>query len=81
MAYEATEISGDRERDFLSCLAEILEVDSISRDDDYRQTPMWGSLTAFAMKLDIQRRYGADLSLAEIGEFATAGDLLRRVLA
>jgi len=42
---------------------------------------MWGSLTAFAMKLDIQRRYGADLSLAEIGEFATAGDLLRRVLA
>lgn len=81
MAYEATEISGDRERDFLSCLAEILEVDSISRDDDYRQTPMWGSLTAFAMKLDIQRRYGADLSLAELGEFATAGDLLRRVLA
>lgn len=81
MAYEATEISGDREREFLSCLAEILEVDSISRDDDYRQTPMWGSLTAFAMKLDIQRRYGADLSLAELGEFATAGDLLRRVLA
>lgn len=81
MAYEATEISGDRERDFLSCLAEILEVDSISREDDYRQTPMWGSLTAFAMKLDIQRRYGADLSLAELGEFATAGDLLRRVLA
>lgn len=81
MAYETTEMSGDRERDFLSCLAEILEEDSISRDDDYRETPMWGSLTAFAMKLDMQRRYGADISLAELGEFASAGDLMRRVLA
>ena len=81
MADEAKEMSGDKEREFLSCLAEILEEDSISPGDDYRETPMWGSLTAFALKLDMQRRYGADLSLAELGEFASAGDLMRRVLA
>jgi hypothetical protein len=54
MADEAKEMSGDREREFLSCLAEILEEDSISPGDDYRETPMWGSLTAFALKLDMQ---------------------------
>ena len=70
MSDEAKEMSGDREREFLSCLAEILEEDSISPGDDYRETPMWGSLTAFALKLDMQFiraafRSGKDTRLIE----------------
>ena len=80
MADEATVTAGGREREFLSCLADILEVDAVSASDDYRETPLWGSLTAFALKLELQRRYGADLSLADLGDFASAGDLMRRAL-
>lgn len=71
----------NREQEFLERLAEVLEVPSIDREADYRETPLWGSLTAFAVKVMVMQRFNRTLTLAEIAGFASAGELMQRVLA
>jgi len=71
----------DREAEFLAMLADVLEVPSIAPEDDYRRMHLWGSLTAFALKVTVAQRYGRDLKLGEICEFPNAGELMRRVLS
>ncbi|MBR4894041.1 MAG: hypothetical protein IKZ36_02445 [Kiritimatiellae bacterium] len=49
--------------EFYAVLADVLEVASIAPEDDYRTTPLWGSLTCFALKVTIAQRFGKDILL------------------
>ena len=69
----------DRQEEFLVALADVLEVPSIGLGDDYRETPLWGSLTAFALKVMLQQRFGVTLTLGELAAFPTAGGLMARL--
>jgi len=44
--------------DFLRRLAEVLEVPEVRAEDDFRGFDMWDSLTAFAIRVLIEQRYG-----------------------
>lgn len=69
----------DRQQEFLTALADVLEVPSIDLEADYRETPLWGSLTAFALKVMLQQRFNATLTLKELDACATAGELMKRL--
>ena len=67
--------------EFMSAIADVLETPGIAPGDDYRHTRLWGSLTAFAMKVMISQRFGRDISLKELDGFETAAALAAKVLA
>ena len=71
----------EKQNEFLSRLADVLEVDSITPQDDYRMTPLWGSLTCFALKVTIMQHYGLDIPLKELDSFSDANALMEKVLA
>lgn len=70
----------EKQEEFLSRLAGVLEVDSISPADDYRLTPLWGSLTCFALKVTIMQHYGRDVPLKDLDSFADVKTLMENVL-
>lgn len=70
----------DREKEFLDCLAGVLEVDSVSPADDYRVTPLWGSLTCFALKVTLMQRYGLDIPFKELDSLPDVKSLMEKVL-
>ena len=70
-----------RADEFYASLADVLETPAIAPGDDYRTTPLWGSLTAFALKVMLQQRFGVTLTLQELDGFPTAAALLARVEA
>ena len=72
--------SAAKTAEFMSAIADVLEAPGIALCDDYRQTRLWGSLTAFAMKVMISQRFGRDVSLKELDGFASASALAERVL-
>ena len=80
MTGAAGEAADARGAEFLGVLAGVLEVASVSPADDYRKTPLWGSLTAFALKVTLAQRYGRDFSMEELKSFASVGELMRRAL-
>ena len=53
-------------------LADALEVPSVAPDDDYRTLPLWGSLTAFMLKISIAHKYMREMSLRQLGAFSSA---------
>lgn len=63
------------EREVCAIVADALEIESISPEDDYRAYPLWGSLTAFMMKLAIARRYSREFTIKRLGEFASVREL------
>ena len=65
--------------EFYAVLADVLEVASIAPEDDYRTTPLWGSLTCFALKVTIAQRFGKDILLKDLHSFASASALAERV--
>lgn len=66
--------------EFVAEVADVVETPGLTAADDYRKTVLWGSLTAFALKVMIKQRFGRDIPVKEIGAFATVGDLAGRVL-
>ncbi len=70
----------ESQKEFLNRLSGVLEVDSITSSDDYRQTPLWGSLTCFALKVALMQHYGCDVSLKELDSFGDVRTLMERVL-
>ncbi|MCR5414876.1 MAG: hypothetical protein K6F50_09175 [Kiritimatiellae bacterium] len=69
-----------RAKEFLAALADVLEVSSIGPADDYRETPLWGSLTAFALKVMLKQRYRAEVAVRDLCSFRSAGELMERAL-
>ena len=63
-------------QEFLDRAAGILEVPSVSPDTDFRTGPLWDSLTAFALRVMIQQRFGKTFSAAELEKCKTVADLM-----
>ena len=63
-------------QEFLDRVAGALEVPSVSPDTDFRAGPLWDSLTAFALRVMIQQRFGKTLSAAELEKCKTVADLM-----
>lgn len=65
-------------RDELCALvADVCEVASLALGDDYRDTPLWGSLTAFALKVALKQRGNREVSVRDLNGYATVGELAR----
>jgi len=60
-------------------VADVCEVPTLAASDDYRQTSLWGSLTAFALKVALKQRAHADVALAELNRYGSVGELARAV--
>ena len=61
--------------EFLSQVADILEVPVAKPGDDFRAAPMWGSMAAFALMVMVEQRYGRKLSAAQIAGCSTVADI------
>ena len=66
----------EKESEFLDRIASVLEVPSATRETELRSAPYWSSLTAFALIVTLEQRYGAKLTLAGIDGMKTVGDLM-----
>ena len=64
------------EQEFLERAAGILEVPSVSPDTDCRAGPLWDSLTAFALRVMVQQRFGRTLSAADLEKCRTVADIM-----
>lgn len=65
------------EQVFLDRLAEVLEVPSISPEDDFRSVPLWSSLAGFSVMVMIENEYGRTLTAADLQGVHTVGELAR----
>jgi len=63
---------------FLDRLAEVLEVPSVSLDDDFRAVPMWSSLVGFSVMVMFDLEYGVGLTAEELKSARTVRDLARK---
>ena len=63
-------------QEFLDRAAGVLEVPSVLPDTDFRTGPLWDSLTAFALRVMIQQRFGKALSAADLEKCKTVADLM-----
>lgn len=66
---------------FLERVAEVLEVDSIGIDDEFRQMPEWCSLKAFGLMVTLENDYGAKVGVDEFLKLRTVRDLYRVAFA
>ncbi len=64
-------------QEFLERTARILEVPSVTPETDFREGPLWDSLTAFALRVMIDQRCGKRLSGADIEACKTVSDLMK----
>lgn len=64
-------------KEFLERIAEVLEVPSVTPDDDFRAVPMWGSLVGFAIVVMCEQRYGRRLTAEDFARCRTVADLAR----
>ena len=62
-------------QEFLERVAEVLEVPAVQPGDAFRDVPMWGSLTGFALVVMIEQRYGTRLTADDFVSLKTVADL------
>ena len=62
-------------QEFLEQVAEVLEVPEVKSGDDFRTTPMWGSLTGFALAVMLEQRYGKHVEAGDFANLKTVADL------
>jgi len=65
-------------QNFLDRLAEVLEVPSVSLDDEFRSVPMWSSLVGFSVMILFESEFGRVLTVAELQAAKTVGDLAKK---
>lgn len=66
---------------FLEAVADVLEVDAIGPDDEFRQVPEWCSLKAFGLMVMLENDYGAPVRVDEFLKLRTVKDLFRGAFA
>ena len=66
----------DIAQEFLDRVAGALEVPAVTPDTDFRAGPIWDSLTAFALRVMIQQRFGKQLSAKDLASCKTVADLM-----
>ncbi len=64
---------------FLEKLAEILEVDSVKREDILTEFDEWDSLTLLSIIAAIDSDFNLNISAEQISSFTTVGDLLKYI--
>ena len=62
---------------FLERIAEVLEVPSVTLDDDFRTVPMWSSLVGFSTMVMIDLEYGRQVTAADLKSAKTVRDLAK----
>jgi len=65
--------------DFLTKLAEILEVDEVKPADILQGFENWDSLTSLSVLATLDANYGVNLSTEDLRQMVTVGDLVARV--
>lgn len=65
------------EQTFLSQVARLLEVPSVTPETDFRAGPLWDSLTAFALRVLLDQKYDRAVSAAELQSCRTVSDLMK----
>lgn len=66
---------------FLQSVADVLEVDSIGIDDEFRRVPEWCSLKAFGLMVTLENDYGAPVKVDTFLKLTTVRDLFRVAFA
>ena len=66
---------------FLSEMAEILEEDSVSANDELNSFESWDSLAVLSVAAMADSSFGVNISSKEINTAVTVGDLYQRLLA
>lgn len=71
------------EKDFLSFVASILEVDvtSLSLETVYESIPQWDSVMQLRLTLEIGTEYGVEIPVDEIANIKTLGQFYQYVNA
>ena len=67
--------------EFLKEMAEILEEDSVSADDELNSFESWDSLAALSVSALADSEFRVTLASQDIKEALTVGDLYARILA
>ena len=60
---------------FYGSVAQVLEVDEVGFDTDFRQVPGWCSLQAFGLLVLMENDWGAPLDIVRLNAMRTVGDL------
>ena len=60
---------------FYDSVAQVLEVDEVGFDTDFRQTPGWCSLQAFGLLVLMENDWRAPLDIVRLKAMRTVGDL------
>lgn len=63
--------------DFLAKIAEILELDSVSPDLEYRTIDDWDSMKGFSIIVLMESDYGKTMSVEQFMECNTVADLAK----
>ena len=63
--------------DFLSKVAEILEVESVAPDFKFREIEEWDSLKGFSLIVLMEQDYGKEMLVEQFLACETVGDLVR----
>ena len=66
---------------FLSSIADVLEVDEVSLDTVFRETPGWCSLMAFGLLVTMENDWQAPVSVEELADMHTIRNLYRTAFA
>ena len=60
---------------FYESVAQVLEVDEVGFDTDFRQAPGWSSLQAFGLLVLMENDWQAPIGIMRLKEMKTVGDL------
>ena len=66
---------------FLKSVADVLEVDEVTLDTKFRETPLWCSLMAFGLLVMMENDFHAPLTIDRFMTFSTVRDLYREAFA
>jgi acyl carrier protein len=61
--------------EFLTKIARILEVDSVTEADELKAFPQWDSLSVLSVIAMLDASYGVNLRAADIGAIKSFGEL------
>ena len=62
---------------FCKAVADVLEVDEVSLDDKFRETPGWCSLLGFGLLVMMENDFHAPLNIEQFLRLSTVRDLYR----
>ena len=65
--------------EFLTKIANILEVDDVKEADELKAFPQWDSLSVLSVIAMLDASYGVNLRAADFGTIKNIGDLWRLV--